>query len=534
MIGPKIEPETIAQQLGAGGVDNLVANAERVCGYEQRYIALSNEHEIAGLELEFNVLLGEEQRIETQLRSAPVLGSSLRLRLRAIYYWAVAALLLAAGLALVVYTLAPFRIGFVGWIIAAGVAVVTPFLVDKAIESHNLLVKIVTFAAAPVAVACMMFFADVRGNVLDEQLRANEEQAVVIDAQPAAQSESTFYEKSSRSLHLALILLAFAMEIGAALALHEARRHVPDTSEDWKGLRRELAAIRQRKSEIVRVVVNLRNQPGIFAARFWSDFYRAMLVNAVRKSLMKILLVALGCTFAAIPRARAQVREDWVIAIDLTASVSVSGPDSKSEFQKNVDGVARVLGQAPANSRISVIGITDHSFAQPYILLSARVGADAGYFGERLAAARNQLVRTWKLKSAHLDPGFHRTDILGALELASQIFAGQPGSAKRVLIIFSDMRQNTPELNLESPSLAPEFSAVAQRCEPLPSLRGAQVAALGVDGAGKSTAYWESLRTFWKDYLSHAGAELKNFTTLRESPASSDRSVSFLDHARKK
>jgi hypothetical protein len=91
-----------------------------------------------------------------------------------------------------------------------------------------------------------MFFADVRGNVLDEQLRASQEQAVVIDdAQPTPQPENTFYQKSNRSLHI--ILLVFAMETGAALALHEAWRHVPDCSEDWKGMRRELAAIRQRK-----------------------------------------------------------------------------------------------------------------------------------------------------------------------------------------------------------------------------------------------------------------------------------------------
>jgi hypothetical protein len=33
---------------------------------------------------------------------------------------------------------------------------------------------------------------------------------------------------------------------------------------------------------------------------------------------------------------------------------------------------------------VTVIGITDHSFGKPDILLSARIPDDAGYFGERL------------------------------------------------------------------------------------------------------------------------------------------------------
>jgi hypothetical protein len=58
-------------------------------------------------------------------------------------------------------------------------------------------------------------------------------------------------------------------------------------------------------------------------------------------------------------------RLNLVIAVDLTQSVSVTNPDAKSEFQKNIDGVARVLAQIPADAGVTVIGITDRSFAQP-------------------------------------------------------------------------------------------------------------------------------------------------------------------------
>jgi hypothetical protein len=271
-------------------------------------------------------------------------------------------------------------------------------------------------------------------------------------------------------------------------------------------------------AQIIRVVVDLRNQPGVFAARFWRDFYRAMLSNAVRKSLTKLLLLLMAVALYGVPSVCAQAREDLVIAIDLTASVAAAGPDGKSNFEKNIDGVTRLLVEAPANSHATVIGITDHSFAQPYILLSARVGADPGYFGEKLSAARSQIVHAWKQRSAHLDPHFRHTDILGALQLASQIFAQGPNPVRKTLVIFSDMRQDAPDLDFESLRLAPAFSAIAHRCQPFPVLQGVHVDVLGADGAGRSMAYWQSLRNFWADYFRSAGATLSHYSALRELP----------------
>ena len=517
MVTQELEPEMIAQQLGTDGVDKVVANAELVCGHEGRRIALSNQSEIVGLQMEYRHLDREEGRIDGLLRSAPPSGRSLRLRLEAVYYWTMTVGLVLAGTSLTVFTFAPFRLGGIAWTFAMGVAMVTPLLVEIALGGRCILVRTLATFGALAATASLMLLADVRGNLLDQQLRANQEQAVVIDdAQPPQQSEDNFYERSNRSLHLALLLLAFGMEVGAGLALHEAWRRVPDSSEDWNGLRRQLAAVRQRKVEIVRVVVALQNESEIFHARFWRDFYRAMLTTVARSALTKMLLLPFALAILAGARAHAQAREDLVIAIDLTASVSVSGPDGKSEFEKNVDGVAHVLAQAPAGSRITVIGITDHSFAQPYILLTARVGADPGYFGERLTAAHNQLVRAWRLKSSRLDAHFAHTDILGALRLAGQIFAQELNANKKSLVLFSDMRQNTPELDLESPRTVPALQSIVQRCEPLAQLRGVEVTILGADGAGHTAAYWQSLQQFWIEYFERAGTKFEAYSTLRD------------------
>jgi hypothetical protein len=262
----------------------------------------------------------------------------------------------------------------------------------------------------------------------------------------------------------------------------------------------------------------LRNEPAIFASRFWRDFYRAMLSNATRSAMTKLLILIVGVSYFVVNRAYGEDHLNMVVAIDLTQSVAVAGPDGKDEFHKNIDGVTRLLSQVPVSSRVTVLGITDHSFTQPYILLSARVPNDAGYFGERLSSARSQMVRAWKLRAARLDPHFRQTDILGALRLASQIFQQEPNAGRKTLVIFSDMRQSTPDLNLESAKVVLPFPFVIKRCGALPALRTVQVNILGADGAGKSMGYWESLQKFWQEYFQNSGAVVESYSVLRELP----------------
>jgi len=512
----ELDPEMIAHQLGAGGVDNLVANAERICDYQQKHIEISNQGTILALEADYHYLAEEERRIQGLLLSAPPSGDLRRLHRRAIYCWLLTALLTLSGLAFTLLTLAPFRLGWMSWPFAVGIAGLTPFLVEKLLEHSEILVKALNAVATVAAVAGLMLLAEVRGNLLEEQYRQSQDQAVVIDdSLPAQDSGTLFYERSNRLLQFAMLFLAFSMEVGAGLALRDAWRSAPNDSEDWSALRQELAAIRVRKTSVIRTAIDLRNQPGIFVARFWRDFYRAMLSKAVRSAMTKLLIPVIATIFIATGRAGAQDRLNLVVALDLTQSVAVRGPDGKSEFQKNIDGVARVLAQVPAGAKITVIGITDHSFAQPYILMSARTSDDPGYFGERLGTARNQLVKAWKQRSERLIPSFRHTDILGALRLAAEIFLQEPQITARSLILFSDMRQSTAELNLESPTLIPPFEVLKPRCGATPLLRNVRIAILGADGAGRSSAYWQSLNNFWLAYLESTRARVDEFSPLR-------------------
>src|SRR5205807_2575612 len=152
----------------------------------------------------------------------------------------------------------------------------------------------------------------------------------------------------------------------------------------------------------------------------------------------------------------------------------------QSEFQKNIDAVTRQLAVLPADTGLTVIGITDASFAQPYILLSARISPDPGYFGERLEQARADLKRVWRNRTARLAPTFKHTDIIGALFLASEVLQDSRSSGDRVLMILSDMQNSTRELNLES-DVEPRIFRTQSANVPIANLSGVHVRVAGVD-----------------------------------------------------
>jgi hypothetical protein len=264
-------------------------------------------------------------------------------------------------------------------------------------------------------------------------------------------------------------------------------------------------------------ITTLQNEARVFAARFWRNFYRAMLTHGVRSAMTKLLAVALAVFLLAHGRAGAQNRTTLVVAVDLTQSVAVAGLDGKTEFQKNLDAVTKLLAQVPADSRVTIIGITDKSFVQPDILLSAAIPSDAGYFSERLNSARSELIHAWKARSSRLKPEYRSTDIIGVLLVASQIFGQHSDANNKMLVIFSDMRHRTPDLDIESPLQVPSISLVRRKSDiSFADLHGVHVRVLGVDGAGKQIAYWQSLRQFWTDYFRTSGASLESYTVLRE------------------
>jgi hypothetical protein len=78
-------------------------------------------------------------------------------------------------------------------------------------------------------------------------------------------------------------------------------------------------------------------------------------------------------------------------------------------------------------------------------------------------------------------------------------------------VIFSDVRNTTQELNLESPHLSLSRQAPIDLCQ-------VDVFALGADGAGLSTVRWLDIEHFWSSYFHDSGGSLRAFTFLRVFP----------------
>jgi hypothetical protein len=514
----EVNAESIGEQLGVESVSNVVSKVEAYCAYEEQRIELTNQPRILALRQEGSLLLEEERKLSERLRHAPPAGDFRSRRQRTAYYWGVTIILTLAAFVFAMLSFEPFRVGWKGYLYCLGIAVATPFLLEQLLEKWNAehLFKGLAAVACAAALMSLVLLAVIRGDLFAEQMK-NTQPVIILDDVPSEpQPHNDFYAETVSLLRLVMALLAVTMELGAGLSLHEAWRSGSGSSEDREWLGKRLGEVNQRMIAITYEINALQNEGPIFAARFWRNFYRSMLTQSIRSAVTRLLGVALAIVLLVSGHAVAQTRE-LVIAVDLTQSVALTGPDQRTEFQKNIDAVSKLLAQVRADSRVTVIGITDRSFAQPDILLSATVPADAGYFGERLHSAQLQLVRAWKTRSAQLTPGFPHTDILEALMLASEIFNHHPTAEEKILVIFSDMRQHTRELDLESPSLVPRLNKIESsgaRIE-IANLGGVHLLALGVDGAGKSLPYWQSLREFWTEYFRTSGARLENYTVLR-------------------
>jgi hypothetical protein len=523
---PELNAENIGQTLGFEGVGSVVSKVEEYCAYEERRITLKNEPRILSIQGEIAILQDEERTLEERIKNAQPPCDFRNRRRKATYYWTVAVLLALAAFVFSLLAFDPYRLGWKSYLYCLGIAIVTPFLIEEIIERWNLagLVRTLTTIAGVAALFSLIFLAVIRGDLLAHEIDTSNRAVVTDDMDTATQPppQNDFYRETVALLRLAMALLAVAMELGAGLALHKAWRTSENSGEDWKELRKELSSVRSQIVALATEMTLLQNEPAIFAAQFWRNFYHAMLTHTVRNAMAKLLL---GLLILLLPglhgHADAQEQTAIVAAIDLSRSVGAAGPDARSDFEKNVAGVTKLLAAVPGSSRVIVLGITDNSFSEPYILLSARVPDDPGYFGEKLQAAHRQLITLWKRRSAQLQPNFKHTDILGALLTAEHIFNQSPQASRKVLVIFSDMRHSTKELDFESGRSIPSFTQLKTRPNAMPvaALKGVEVYALGVDGAGKSTDYWQSLQAFWREYFVRAGAALRDYSVLRDLPS---------------
>lgn len=511
----------VGSRVGNEAAEHIAKRAEEYCEFERQRIDLSNQARINALHVEGSRLTKLERQIEDRLRLAPPPGDVRSRKRKAYFYWFTGIFLTVAAFFFSLIAFGPYRLGWYGDLYCLGIALITPFAVEEFLGTwrDEKILKVVVTVVFLAALAGGALLAAIRGGLLSQQVQESAP-AIVIDGEntSAPQAKNSFYDSTHGSLRMLMLLLALAIDLGAGVAIHRALLLGASTGEDFEKLSRELAEIKERLSAIVHEITALTNAPTIFVARFWRDYYRAMLTQATRHAATKLLGLALFLLLFGGGRAFGQQRLTLVVAVDLSASEAVKGHGGESQFSRNIKGVTRLLGSVPPDSKITVIGITENSFAQPYILLSAEISDDQGYFGERLAAARQQLIRAWQKRSAQLAPSAQGTDVFGALLVAGALFQKAPNGGRKVLVLYSDMRHVTIGLDLESPAIVrgDALLAVVGRRGLLADLSGVVVYVLGADAAGKRVTQWESLKQFWTAYFKKAGATLSGYSILCE------------------
>jgi hypothetical protein len=520
-------PPDAGIRFASDAIDRVTDAAESYCSHESDRIALVNEPRINVLQTEGKHLTERRSRLAERLGAMTPQGDLRRSKLEGWYYGAVGALLSLAAFAFVLYGFDPFRLGAIGKVFCAGIALVTPFLVDEFLKAWKAesVAKVMVTVAFAAALAGGMFLADVRGDLLAHTV-TDASPAVVIDdggdATPASTSRKpSFYESTAIPLQILTILFTLAIDLGAGIAFHRARTVCATCADEREIITRELAVVDQRLAGVVFELTALQNAPAVFAARFWRDFNRTVATKSVGHVATKgVRLFVLGYTLLWPSCSRAQDRMNLVAALDLSTSEKIVGTQAKSAYARNVDGIAHLLANAPPGAHVTVIGITKDSIADPVPILSAELSLDVGYFGERLATGRVQLVRAWRSRTAHLAPSEHGTDILGAIRVAGELFRKESRFGSRVLAIFSDMRNATPALNLETAQskLVDAIAAFAAQKQ-ITDLSGVTVYVAGANGGGNDMGHWQAVKGFWEAYFERAGARLAGYSILPSAPA---------------
>jgi hypothetical protein len=511
----------VGGELGDEATQHVERRSTDYCAAERQRIELTNQPKALALRAKIAALNESVRDLEERIRLAPPPSEELTRKKKSRFYWTITILLSLAGFLFSLIAFDPFRLGWKAWLYCLGIAVVTPFLLEKLLElwASPKLLRILTTIACISALVSLILLAVIRGDLLSEQIATPTAVAVVESDAPPVQTESSFYERTLGLLRFVMALLALAMEVGAGIALYEARRW-SGTGEDGNVLRQKLLAVQNEMIEHAHTLWLLENEGAIFENQFWRDFYRSLLNGVKRGAVQKLTVIILA--FALLAQARAVTTDhlNAVLLVDLSVSIDTKDHDNKTEFQKNIDGVTRVLASLPAGSRVSIFGITNDSFGRPYPLLTAHLPDEEGYFKERLARGRAEMIRAWQRRAAQLQPQFTQTDLLGAMFIASQSFGQAPPAARKLLIIFSDMRQSTASLDFEHIVVSNIDTLLNKATHDIgePDLSGVEVYALGVDAAGITYDRWRGIRNFWTAYFGKAGAELKGYSILRELP----------------
>ena len=107
--------------------------------------------------------------------------------------------------------------------------------------------------------------------------------------------------------------------------------------------------------------------------------------------------------------------------------------------------------------------------------------------------------------------GSGSTEIMSALLPAQQLFQSYPEYSRKILVVMSDMVEDSPNYNFEKyppgEKRTKKIISLEKKKNRLPSLTGVKIYAAGA--GGKSSGHMIILKSFWMKYFSACGANLQ-------------------------
>ena len=417
--------------LANAGTDRNVALAERICTFEKDRIRVANAPESTRLQRVLESLIRERQQLQLILSRTLKTGSASAAW--PIWQSLMATVFVCAGFAFARMSFEPFDFNpELLWPCCIGLAFLCAYGTSEFLERTNL--KIIAFGLSIAlfvsSIAGLITLASVRGDIFLHQL-----QILTASGDTGATNDSAlaFYSATGPKMHLFLMLLSLSLELAAGLALHEARLALKTRRLQPSPESRRLEIVEREIGQTEAQLTFLQNEPEMFEHEYRRNLYIGLLDGATRHArshgnwpttLAVIMFLGFGLTL------HAQAIDMWM-GLDLSATSKATGYDRMTAHLQNVEAAARIIATLPPGSRITVVGISDESFAQPLVLLTGQLPNSPGKLREydQIAAARNRLSASVRRIGVSLEPRFQSTDILGFLVLASMAFRTPPRCA---------------------------------------------------------------------------------------------------------
>jgi hypothetical protein len=481
----------------------------------ERTQALSSE-KIEQLKIKGSMLTEERKRLaggmERLLLGRPIEAHRQNFHM-GLFYAALFLVILASEGWLLTWTLAPFGLGAEGFVIAIGLMIVGTVALEeylRMIHAKNPTVYdrwkmwIVFFSATFFIVAIVLL--------------SNARSALISTASSSGALESQvgvakdFYS-NTKFVYTAIALGSIAIAFVSGIVLQEAVSRiivsgpVLSNARKTKSIENTIAAI---ASDI--------SAWGALPKKAAAEYEHGLLdgprtgenpfLSPVAMILAAIILI-LFIVIAA--RGEDKNAQSLMILVDLSGSEQGTDYLEKTEFNKNIRFVEEIIRKMEPGTHLRIVGINDRSFDKPFLILDKEIHKEKGYFSEKLAKEKLDLLNSWK--QIKLEPKAKGTDIFGALIYSSLLFENE--ACQKKLLILSDMR-NTTNLDLESPAIVDEKQIQNIEAKGLiANLRSVEVWALGVGTISETYQYWNSLKAFWTKYFEKAGAHLVSYSAER-------------------